>query len=443
MIGWEEIKNYLKVSYAKNLGIFISVIFISLFLTSDAHAGIGYTYDILTNPSNGTLVPSGYPVQRFQQYSASSKLNSIMVEWRGLGGVNLTTIPAYIRDRTTSITYTLNTATASTSAEHPFIKYTPTTNLTLTTGHSYELNLGNYNFGRLSPSSTYNTPDHWDEAGERATWPSGAFSAENYDIWMMTQTDAITAISFSPIIISTCDFSSWNVLTTFSDANYASTTDYSVQVMYGYTEDTMFYQDWYDGVGSASYPWHIPKELDLKSDSLIFARADICNSHDKTQCDLYSSTHIASSDIMPFLTTSTCLMGKVPSQGYLPVTATSTNAGDNLTCDPNSGFFESSMCNLFQTLFKPSYSSLTQWNTLKNTLADKPPFGYFTVYSEIMTDMTSSTSSTIEMTTTTLSFAFLAGIGVWDTIYTAMQWTLWILLLFYLFLRFKNFSLHG
>lgn len=74
-----------------------------------------------------------------------------------------------------------------------------------------------------------------------------------------------------------------------------------------------------------------------------------------------------------------------------PTTTTST-ANMTMTCDSASGFFQYSLCYLFQGLFVPSPTILNSWSNLWSDINTKPPFGY-SAYFSAAANISTATSS--------------------------------------------------
>lgn len=275
--------------------------------------------------------------------------------------------------------------------------------------------------------------------------------------------DTVSSIRFRETPESTCYFNNWNTLQTFSSSTMADALagNYSVQVQWGVGSNLQF-QDWapWDPAffKEAKIP-HTADELtglDFFEDLAMTAKASICSSNNPENCDWEADNDytyfVAESDPWDFIiaTTTTkgdCLPGGIdfPKFDWPFPNATSTDPSNNITCDPNSGFFASSMCNLFQYLFVPKASDFERWKALKTTLENKPPFGYFVVFNNAIDGLSSatSTSSTIQMASSTPMFSTLANLEIWETLQTLLEYFLWFLFLLYIYRRFKNFSLHG
>jgi len=114
----------------------------------------------------------------------------------------------------------------------------------------------------------------------------------------------------------------------------------------------------------------------------------------------------------------------------------STSTSLSLTCDQSSGAFAYSLCNLFQFLFVPSSQALQNFNNLQTLITSKPPIGYFTAVKNVLSEATTSASSS-------LSFPSLefASSTVFNPLRSGINWILWVLFGFWAFHRFRKFSL--
>ena len=94
---------------------------------------------------------------------------------------------------------------------------------------------------------------------------------------------------------------------------------------------------------------------------------------------------VATSDIISFTTSN--LSENDLSFFDLP---TSTSTEFAVTCDPESGFFVNSFCNLARFLFVPTTQSIQNFSNLKEQITTKPPIGYFTLIKNEFTNLTAT-----------------------------------------------------
>jgi hypothetical protein len=126
--------------------------------------------------------------------------------------------------------------------------------------------------------------------------------------------------------------------------------------------------------------------------------------------------------------------------GYIPIisfpTSTASSTEWVFTCDPESGFFSNSMCNLAQWLFIPSQSVLNQFSNLTADISTKPPIGYFVSIKNSLSGLTSSTPAfTIDVDS-----ANPVATTFFTPIRTGLIWILWLFFAFWVFHRFRHFN---
>jgi len=439
-----------------SLILFLSAVAAVLWLALPADAAVFQTYDIYSNPSDGTWVATGSPIQRFRSSTLDGELFSIVTET--YTGVLSTTV-AQLRDRTAAVTYLLEMY--NTSSE--FISWRPTTTVTIVADHIYELNIPNYNWKRRSPSTTYTNVTGDDDAGRRSSWPNGTLTEDNYDAFVRVTTldtvnNSIALVSTSTVV---CDFSLWNV--NYSIASTTAANDYSISIMYGIDPGAMINQSWSWFVGSGAVDngiTIIPKTGDLVSGYAWYARAYLCDSTEQSECDFSLSSNashiLAQSDLYQFIVNdpSAPLLAcptngsKVLYPNSITPNATSTDPSNNITCNESSTFFGNSLCALFQYLFVPDNQYMNNFTNLKSRVENKPPFGYVTVFTTQIQNLSTATSTTSTAfdsisSAQNMQLASIATLSIFDWLRTAFGWFLWVAFVFYIYHRFKNFSLHG
>ena len=103
------------------------------------------------------------------------------------------------------------------------------------------------------------------------------------------------------------------------------------------------------------------------------------------------------------------------------------------TCD-DMNVFAGALCRVITYLFYPEQASLTQYSELKDLIAMKPPFGYWTNIKNAVAGLSS---------TTTPAFALTSAIGsitIFDNLKTGLAWILWILFAFWIIKRIGGFE---
>jgi hypothetical protein len=124
-----------------------------------------------------------------------------------------------------------------------------------------------------------------------------------------------------------------------------------------------------------------------------------------------------------------------PPSVYDPPTGTSTDI--TITCDPESGFFSNSLCNIFVYLFKPSDTSFNNFVFLYDTIKTKPPFGYLISATNAWGTLSTSSTSTFSFATSTA----LLNDTIFSPLRIGVSLLLWFLLGMWIFNRFRHFQL--
>lgn len=284
--------------------------------------------------------------------------------------------------------------------------------------------------------------------------PTTLYDADMWLFFNSTFSLTTSTIRFLDTPTSTCNFANWSVRNfvpedTVTEANL----NWSQQVVYGLGSDSYTWQDNYGVFVANTQAPGFPKSNTYPGAQLLqgysyYARAQICSSNNPESC--VGSNIIAQSDEWNFIVADPALCGNktVSLPGFKIPFSTSTNSGDNFTCDSASGFFANSLCNLMQWLFIPDNSSLQQFATIKEQLQSKPPFGYFGVYSTAISGLSSATSTTSTLNGQNTQFDEQLTIAATNPIIDFVDTYiltpgLWLLFVLYLYKRFKNFSFNG
>lgn len=123
-----------------------------------------------------------------------------------------------------------------------------------------------------------------------------------------------------------------------------------------------------------------------------------------------------------------------PPSIYTEPTGTSTN--NSITCNPTSGFFENSLCNLGIYLFKPNQTSFNNLKNLYDTLNKKPPFGYIAIVTDTMGQINASSTDILG-----LPYNATLENGIIGQLKNAISIMIWLMLCFWIFERFRHFTL--
>lgn len=146
-----------------------------------------------------------------------------------------------------------------------------------------------------------------------------------------------------------------------------------------------------------------------------------------------SGAYVASSSVISF---STGVSAGGASGSWGSPTSTATSSEWVITCDPTSGAFVNSLCNLALALFIPKTSDFERFNDLYTGIENKPPIGYFTLVKNAINSISTSTTSTFALADlSSIEGTFLSPIK------TGVSLVLWVLFLFWAFSRFRHFEL--
>lgn len=85
-------------------------------------------------------------------------------------------------------------------------------------------------------------------------------------------------------------------------------------------------------------------------------------------------------------------------------------------------------------LFKPSANVLDYWKTIKDDVADKPPFGYYSLIKESFDNLSSQSTPAFSLMTATSTSSY-----IFDPLKTGLQWIFWILFGVWFIKRFVHF----
>lgn len=264
---------------------------------------------------------------------------------------------------------------------------------------------------------------------------------------------------FNSTPTSTCDFQFWDVGWSIHDDSDPTSMSVGVGYKLGASGTPYFYNDntylAKDGYGSnLGNPYALPKQGILAGDVIYYARAYLCDSQDEYDC-FFSATNphiIATSQEYEFVVDpwSTCSSSQTyvfqGEEAYTEDPPTSTPFfGFSQSCDALDSTISRALCNAMRFLFVPEQNSLDRFLNLKTALEDKPPFGYIGVYTDALGgfDTSTTTTSTLNTATSTPTFTFVTELSIWDKFNTFFDWFLYLVFGFYIYKRFKNFSLQG
>lgn len=172
------------------------------------------------------------------------------------------------------------------------------------------------------------------------------------------------------------DFSNWIVAFTTATSTTATSTDFYLKDIYmGLTTSTV---DNLAGLGgSGESPQEINNMLLLSPNTTYYSQAVL--SYYK-----YEIQVVATSSIVSFTTSN---LTESELSIYPIPTSTATSSEWVFTCDPESGFFQNSLCNLARFLFVPTSLSVRNLTDLKEEIELKPPIGYFNLIKDALSNI--------------------------------------------------------
>lgn len=278
-----------------------------------------------------------------------------------------------------------------------------------------------------------------------------------------------STISFTDTPTSTCNFSNFKFTPSFSTADLAncstatSTCSQGVAMNANTNTTTYLYNTNYGNIASFSFPTYIPNPFTFVSGTVYNARAYICSSDNQFDCRMGVGTNnniLAYSEPWQFIVNglNTCSTTYYSQSEIPPPGATTSTELISLRaqaagqCDAfNDGTVLGGvvwgLCKVMVYLFVPSDDSLNNYRSLQAQVQNKPPFGYISVFTNQLSQFSSSTSSTPSVSTSTYfstsSLSTLVATPWYGSVRTIIGYIFWLLLLLYLYWRAKHFSLQG
>ena len=307
--------------------------------------------------------------------------------------------------------------------------------LALMSPDGYPTSVGNrvaLNFQEASaPTDSYPNGDLYGCSNTTQTCTTGNptfFFDDAYFQIYSAPADAISIVSPASTSTPIADFQFFTIdftNATTTGAFPSSTPDFYINQIYLGTSSSSLPTLVGSSISDQPDPYTLQKNTTL-SNGTYYIQAE------KRYCpDIYSSCElVASSTITSFVVGSPY----VPSGGYEVPTATSTSY--TLNCDTG-GVLSDSLCYVLKYLFIPSTSALQNFADLGNTLQTKPPIGYFNAVSLVLSNATTTASSTFDLS----NLANSAGSSVLTPLRTGFSWLLWFVFGFWVFKRFRHFSL--
>lgn len=309
----------------------------------------------------------------------------------------------------------------------------------------------------------------WYGSNSSSSWPYGSYSASGVvslqDLYfLIIDTEGVvfnntSAISFDPPLDAyQCDFQNWSTKFNlgFTDTQTVKENGdiVGIEVHYGLSPGVFAWRDFagFDVIWGQEQAivndtyglvW---KSGDLGDDPYPFyAQACICKYFDDELCDyaLYPENFLICSDVKEFIKNPYCTSTeKQWTQG--PFVTSSSQTGDNLLdCESIEGTITQGFCKVLKFLFVPNSKSMENFSTLKTKLQTKPPFGYISIYSNAFSGFATTTTSTVTDSNFSEVMKTVSSLTIIDTIFNIVKWIFWLLFGYYIYIRFKHFSLHG
>jgi len=431
--------------YYKSVIVFVFIL--SLFLTGrlKVYAAENFVYGNLTDDSDLQQI---YARQNSQVFTPVSDLtfNRVKVKMYVDASNSPDDYTFRIYEGTgtgTLIAETATTTVSATSTTDVIFDFSSDVNLTASTTYRGVIWGGQWvGFGAYARvyCDTNDFNGYWEQVDSALSWTGNTCSGKSHyegDMYFGFYENVLDggeiSFTFPTQATTTPDFSNW--ITSFKvygtppvygyiDTTYGinATTTCTASSTYSMTDNSVNFI-----AGDNNFnPAEIPKNYILNPNTIYCARAML---HlDSTSTVWYSSP-------IGFTIGTSTIDNQW--QWYYPTSTapTGTSTAPVVSCDPNSGFWSNSMCNLGLTLFAPSQDRINDFANLKNDLSKKPPFGYVSQISSVLNFSTSTASSSYNL-------GDMSGLdSVMTPIKTGIAWILWLSFGFWIFNKFRNIQL--
>lgn len=255
--------------------------------------------------------------------------------------------------------------------------------------------------------------------GYNSTWGSFGY-LPNYSQFFRTYTGIIFDLAFqtssTPAFIISMeypsdlaslpsDFTTWvSKFTTTAGGSYSVKIDY-----FAYAFPSTIYSD---SAGLSMPAEATDYEFPVAKSNLLIGG----HNYNAIMYLLDSDNNILASDTADF----TAGYGIFDNYTYVVIPPTSTSTELNISCDPDSGFFQYSLCYLATSLFIPSTDSLDNYYGLWDMIKHKAPIGYISSAIDSYSEMKTATSSAF-----TLATPPELNTTILDPFKTGLTWILW------------------
>jgi len=159
-----------------------------------------------------------------------------------------------------------------------------------------------------------------------------------------------------------------------------------------------------------------------------YAKAELHYLPNSNNPDSYSL--VATSSLVSFV-----INPSAPETYFATPTSTETIASSTIECS-SGNVISNSLCSVMTYLFVPSQAALSQFSGIQTRVANKAPFGWFTLIKNSLANLQETASSTY-----TLPDLTALDDNLFTPLKTALSVLLWIIFGFWLFHRFRHFSL--
>lgn len=295
----------------------------------------------------------------------------------------------------------------------------------------------------IHPSGDFNGGDNNTPYDSNAGYEySKSFKANDAEIsgslWFQAE---VTSANKDEITISyptssvAGDFENWEITYDTATSTTATSSDAYVAYIYGgYSSSTSALKTGGADGSDIVHDFESPKLIEnitafgegkLYAFAELYFQPDRFNNPDNIEL-------VATSDLINFDVYTEA------SEGYYTApTSTATSSQWTFTCDPDSGFWSNSLCNLFRFLFVPTQTSVERFSQLDDPIKNKPPFGY---WNEIKVEIRNISTSTAAFSLTGVDT--LTENSTFQTIKTTISVLLWFLFTFWILHRIRNFDFH-
>jgi len=238
----------------------------------------------------------------------------------------------------------------------------------------------------------------------------------------------------SPVISAPGDFENWEITFDTATTTTATTTDAYVAYIYaGYSSSTAIQELPGDAGAGLVHSFQSPKLIKnhaVYGEGSLYAHAKLFYQPDRFfNPDLIQQ--VATSSVINFTITPTSY-----AMSFYPTpTSVATSSEWVFTCDPESGFFANSLCNMFRFVFVPTTASVNRFGDLGDTIKSKPPFGYWGKIKDEIQDINATAPAFV-----LAGASVLAENTIFINIRTMTSILLWFLFGFWILHRIRKFN---